>query len=175
LLDPSSRTLDPATIDPNGPPAAVGGPLYGQLVVTDPGSGRVVPRMAESLSTDDGLVWTLVLREGLRFTDGTPYDAAAVKFGWSRYSDPGVASEAGGAAAATIAEMTEVDARTLRIRLVEPNRQFDRLVVTTSLNHIGSPSALQRGPEAFAQALEVDADVSLALQRRSTTSVRGGR
>ena len=32
----------------------------------------------------DGLTWTWHLRKGLKFQDGTPFDAEAVKFNWER-------------------------------------------------------------------------------------------
>ena len=36
----------------------------------------------DALTSTDALVWTLKLRPNIKFSDGTPYDAAAVKFNW---------------------------------------------------------------------------------------------
>ncbi len=48
--------------------------------------GNPVPLLAESWETsDDGLTYTFHLRQGVRFHDGTPFDAKAAKFAieWS--------------------------------------------------------------------------------------------
>src|SRR4030088_2315248 len=46
------------------------------------------PGMAESWSiSDDKLTWTFKLRQGLKFHDGTPFNADAVKFAFDRILD----------------------------------------------------------------------------------------
>jgi peptide/nickel transport system substrate-binding protein len=58
------------------------------LVAYAPGSTVLIPRLATGWSTNpDATVWTLTLREGVRFHDGTPFDAAAVKFNFDRWND----------------------------------------------------------------------------------------
>nr|WP_262402038.1 ABC transporter substrate-binding protein [Actinomadura sp. CNU-125] len=60
--------------------------VYDVLMRWDPESGEVVPQLAESLeSADDGTTWTLKLRDGVKFSDGTELDAAAVKWSLDRY------------------------------------------------------------------------------------------
>ncbi len=46
--------------------------MYGALLYYDTETGEIQPGMAESFTTEDGKVWTLKLRPGLTFTDGTP-------------------------------------------------------------------------------------------------------
>lgn len=74
-----ARSLDPTKTIPNG---AVGGnalaAVYDTLMRYDTTSGAVVPWLATSLTSDDDKVWTLELREGVTFSDGTPLDAASV-------------------------------------------------------------------------------------------------
>ena len=60
-------------------------PSYDRLVkykvVNGEGSTEVEPMAAESWSiSPDGMVWTIKLRKGITFDDGTPLDARAVKF-----------------------------------------------------------------------------------------------
>ena len=63
--------------------------LFETLVTTPDDSTDVVPGLAESWQvSSDGLAWTFKLRRGIRFHDGTPLDAAAVKFTFDRVIDP---------------------------------------------------------------------------------------
>src|SRR5690348_4148178 len=63
--------------------------IFETLVATRQDSTEVIPGLAESWTTlPDGMVWTFKLRRGVRFHDGTPLDAAAVKFTFDRVIDP---------------------------------------------------------------------------------------
>jgi len=63
--------------------------IFETLVATRPDSTEVTPGLAESWTTSpDGMTWTFKLRRGVRFHDGTPLDAAAVKFTFDRIIDP---------------------------------------------------------------------------------------
>jgi peptide/nickel transport system substrate-binding protein len=56
--------------------------IYQGLMTYPPGSTELVPALAESYDIGaDGKEYTFKLREGLKFSDGTPFDADAVK--WS--------------------------------------------------------------------------------------------
>jgi peptide/nickel transport system substrate-binding protein len=58
--------------------------LYDTLLSTDDNE-TFIPLLAESWETaPDGLEWTLHLRQGVTFHDGTPFNAAAVKFNYDR-------------------------------------------------------------------------------------------
>lgn len=51
--------------------------------------GVIKPHLATGWSvTDDGLEWTLYLREDVKFQDGTPFNAAAVVYNFDRVTDP---------------------------------------------------------------------------------------
>lgn len=56
--------------------------IYPSLIGGDPFSGEIVPtELAESWSTsDDGLVWTFVLRQDMTWSDGEPVTAQDFKF-----------------------------------------------------------------------------------------------
>jgi peptide/nickel transport system substrate-binding protein len=121
--------------------------LYDVLVYLDGATGRVVPQTAESLTTaDGGKVWTLKLRPGITFTDGTAYDAEAVRFTWGRIADP--ASRSTSAAAARGLVMDVTDPLTLRITLPTPNANFDRMVAA-QIPFIASPTAYAKNPDQF--------------------------
>jgi peptide/nickel transport system substrate-binding protein len=58
------------------------------LIRLDP-SGKYIPMLASRWTVSpDGKVWTITLRNGLTFQDGTPVNAEAVKFNIDRIMDP---------------------------------------------------------------------------------------
>ncbi len=53
--------------------------------------GKLLPMLAKSWTiSSDGLTYTFKLQEGVKFHDGTPFDAAAVKVNLDRLLDPDV-------------------------------------------------------------------------------------
>ncbi len=63
--------------------------LYDGLVRYKSGTLEVEPDLATSWQiSDDGRVYTFHLRHGVKFQDGTPFDAQAVKFNFDRMLDP---------------------------------------------------------------------------------------
>lgn len=74
------RSLSPAVSYATG--ASGGGAMlavYDTLMTLDTETQQFEPKLAESLeSSDDLKTWTLTLREGVSFSDGTPLDAEAV-------------------------------------------------------------------------------------------------
>jgi ABC-type transport system substrate-binding protein/serine/threonine protein kinase len=121
--------------------------LYDPLVVFDPDTGKVTPHLAKSLtSTPDGFTWSLELRPGVRFTDGTPLDADAVQFNWERHADPAVRSAHSNAVRG--ATMRVVTPTRLDITLPVPDLTFDHLVAD-ELAYIASPTAVRADPAGF--------------------------
>ncbi|WP_280487323.1 ABC transporter substrate-binding protein [Nocardia farcinica] len=123
--------------------------IFGALLYYDPETRTFVPGMAESFTSQDGRHWTLKLRPGVTFTDGTPFDAAAVAFNWQRALDPSQLSPS--LAAAKSISWSVVDSTTLAVTSAEVNHQLP-FQLTEPLAFIGSPSAImQKGPD-FATA-----------------------
>ncbi|NUU23129.1 MAG: ABC transporter substrate-binding protein [Streptomycetaceae bacterium] len=118
--------------------------LYDMLVWTNPATGAVQGQIAESLSPVDAesRKWVLTLRSDVRFTDGTPYDAAAVKTNWDRHADPATQSVQRAAAAGLMTRVA--DPLHLEITLPQPNANFDRMVAR-HLSFIASPKAIAGG------------------------------
>jgi peptide/nickel transport system substrate-binding protein len=66
--------------------------VFETLVDLHPTKGTIVPRLATRWQVSrDGLTYTFTLRRGVRFHDGTPLNAEAVKFSLERLKDPKVA------------------------------------------------------------------------------------
>ena len=79
-------SLDPtATTTASGAGALPYYAIYDALFTLGAGTGTVTPKIGLSLTPNAAqTVWTLTLRPGVKFSDGTPYDAAAVEFNWAR-------------------------------------------------------------------------------------------
>jgi peptide/nickel transport system substrate-binding protein len=85
-------TLDPAFAT-DRPTQTVLRHLFENLVDTDPATGGVRPWLAtEWKVSDDKLQWTFQLKPGVKFADGTPLNAAAVKSSLERLLDQKLAA-----------------------------------------------------------------------------------
>ncbi|MBZ4659708.1 MAG: extracellular solute-binding protein family 5 [Desulfacinum sp.] len=107
-------------------------PCYDRLVkykvVNGEGSTEVEPSAAESWQvSDDGMVWTFKIRKGIRFDDGTPLDAKAVKFSFERVLKigKGPADNLG-----AIQTVDVVDDYTVKITLKNPFGPFLQTLAT---------------------------------------------
>jgi peptide/nickel transport system substrate-binding protein len=81
--------LEPTSLDPTTAPAAAIGEIVHYNVLEGltkvSASGAVLPLLAEDWRSDpQGKVYTFKLRRGVKFQDGTSFDAAAVKFSFDR-------------------------------------------------------------------------------------------
>ena len=71
------------------------------LAIFDPLVGmdrtlKLVPALAESWDSPDLINWTFKLRKGVKFHDGTDFNAAAIKFHIERMKDPATKSPLAG-------------------------------------------------------------------------------
>jgi peptide/nickel transport system substrate-binding protein len=86
------QVAEPKSLDPHAVTAAndfrIVMNIYDGLVRYKDGTLEVEPALAESWQvSEDGLAYTFQLREGVRFHDGTPFDAEAVVFNFDRMLD----------------------------------------------------------------------------------------
>jgi peptide/nickel transport system substrate-binding protein len=144
--------IDPPTLDPLQVSSYVGTQyataVFDTLLEID-AAGRIVPNLASYAVTTDGLLYTLKLREGVRFHDGTEFDAAAVVFNLDRARDPKNACRCL-ANVSLIKEVKAVDPRTVEIRLSSPMASFPA-VLTDSPGMMASPKAVRAAGEVFGQ------------------------
>jgi peptide/nickel transport system substrate-binding protein len=79
--------LEPGNIK-DGNSVIVQEQIYNRLIETKPGTTELQPGLAtEWKASQDGKTWTLKLRSGVKFHDGTDFDAEAVKFNVERWWD----------------------------------------------------------------------------------------
>ena len=77
--------LDPALVS-DGESFRVTEQMFEGLVKLKPGTVKVIADLATSWSTSkDGKTWTFQLRKGVKFHDGTAFDAKAVCFNFNRW------------------------------------------------------------------------------------------
>ncbi|MGQ0843531.1 MAG: ABC transporter substrate-binding protein [Sporichthyaceae bacterium] len=92
--------------------------VYDTLVVPDATGGAFSPQLAESWTmAEDGRSWTFTLRQGVKFADGSEFDAADVVYSIERIVD-GKLSNA--YRLEPIAEVVAVDPHTVRFELKRP-------------------------------------------------------
>jgi peptide/nickel transport system substrate-binding protein len=120
--------------------------IYDVLFYQDPQTQKLQPRIGQSLTTSDGgTTWTLKLRPNVKFSDGTPFDAEAVRFNWARLADPTTTPKPlknPSVPALEIQSMQVVDATTLKIALKSVDPIFN-LRATYNLSSVASPTALK--------------------------------
>ena len=116
--------------------------LYDSLIRVDT-EGNITPRLATSVTSDPTFkTWTIELRPDVTFTDGTPFDAEAVKVNMERHKDPAVASRCI-LQAMEIATVTVDSPTELTVDLTESNSQFP-IRLQGCLGLIASPTALEQ-------------------------------
>ena len=107
--------------------------------------GNQVPELALSAKqSKDGKSWTIVLRKGVNFHDGTPFNADAVVGHWQRLLDP-KNKFFGASAFEPIESVKKVDDFTVRFDLKYPWAPFKGVLTSPQsfAAYIASPKALQ--------------------------------
>jgi peptide/nickel transport system substrate-binding protein len=146
----ASGDAEPSCLDPHvggNYPQALVSSQYLETLYTKDAKGNLVPWLAEdSTVSQDGLTRTLKIREGIKFTDGTALDAAAVKANFEHLLDPKTASSTGYLALGKIDSMKALDAATLELKLKSPDNS---LLESFSMPWVAieSPTALKRSQE----------------------------
>ena len=82
----TSNRTDPALVD-DANSSYVLQQIFEGLVTLKPGTGsEIVGQLADSWTiSDDGLTYTFKLRSGIKFQDGTDFNAAAAKVNFDRW------------------------------------------------------------------------------------------
>ncbi|MEH0927408.1 ABC transporter substrate-binding protein [Micromonospora sp. CPCC 205558] len=112
--------------------------------------GKLVPWLATGWTvTPDGLSYTLTLRDRVTFSDGTPFDSAAVKANIDKLREPGYAPAVAAVQLRNLKAVEAADPRTVRLLLSAP----DVLI----LDFLASPQGAQIAPTSLKQAKNLKA------------------
>lgn len=124
--------------------------VYDKLVerTTD---GKLYPGLATEWTTSpDGLTWTFKLRQGVKFHDGTPFDAEAVKFNFDRIVNPATKSQYAVFILGPYESSRVIDASTVELKL---KSKYGRLLSALASGGLAmvSPAAAKQYGEDYAQ------------------------
>lgn len=153
-----SVSLDPIQVT-DGESLKVTHQIYEGLLDYAPGSTEVVPVLAtEWEASPDGLEWTFQLRQGVKFHDGTDFNAEAVKINFDRWRNTSDPLHVGGEfpyysymfggfdEASNIQDVIVVDDYTVKFVLKNIQASFLQDIAMVPFA-IASPKALQENPE----------------------------
>ncbi|PHS05518.1 MAG: ABC transporter substrate-binding protein [Blastopirellula sp.] len=130
--------------------------IFDKLVDYDEETLDLVPSLALSWETsDDGLVWTFDLREGVKFHDGTPFNAEAVAFTINRIIQPDHPHAYDNVIPfypnyEGIESVTPIDEHTVQFKLKHPSATFISNMAMFPAS-IVSPTAVKIHKEHFAR------------------------
>ncbi|WP_425307523.1 ABC transporter substrate-binding protein [Ammonicoccus fulvus] len=145
----AAESLDPAGVVSSQ--ASVMRAIYDSLFVYDE-KGNVTPELAKSIeTTDDGKTWVMKLPTGVKFSDGTDFNAEAVVHSLERVAGERSLTRSAGDIRA-IESMTAEDPETVRFVLKEANANFPKVLVPSgvlSAGMISSPAAVDKEGAQF--------------------------
>ncbi|TXK79829.1 ABC transporter substrate-binding protein [Paenibacillus sp. N3.4] len=142
----------PDTLDPHRSGLAVAvrviRTIYDSLVVQLP-DGSIKPWLAtEWTVSPDGLSYTFKLRKDVKFHDGTPFNAEAVKYSYDRILDPATKAANSVALIKPYKSSEVIDDSTIKINLETPSRAFLGNL-SQALLGIVSPTAAKKYGDQF--------------------------
>jgi peptide/nickel transport system substrate-binding protein len=147
--------LDPATNSTGGANLPQMQGIYGGLFLLkaddDGSNAKVTPNQAESIDLSaDGLTMTVKLRDGIKFSDGTPLDSAAVVFNWQRDLKSSCTCKPTWPLAGNADDITAPDPLTVVTKFTRPYAAVTASFPASNVNWIASPTAVQKlGEDAF--------------------------
>ena len=123
--------------------------LYDTPLYQDP-DAKLHPRLAEKVDVSkDGLSYTIHLRKGVKFSDGTAFNADAYKLTWDRILDPKMRVPLR-FMVSMVTECVKVDDHTVTLKLKYPFSPFEPSLSATLTSPI-SPAAIAKYGEDVRQ------------------------
>lgn len=146
----ASGDAEPDCLDPhvggNYPQALTGTQFLESLVSRDE-NGAIIPWLASEWSeSDDGLAWDFTLKKNTFFSDGSPFDAAAVQANIAHVQDPDTGSSTGYLALQKVTGTEAVSADVVRLTLSEPDSAL--------LESLSQPWLAMQSPDGLARGQE---------------------
>ncbi len=159
--------LEPPNLDPTGGAAeAIDSVVYANIfqgLTRFTADGSVIPDLATSWTiSDDGLVYTFSLQDGVTFHDGSAFDAEDVKFSLDRARAED-STNAQKALYTGIADVTVVDPTTVQVTLTQPDGSLlfnlalgDAVIVAPETAATNANNPVGTGPFTFVDWVQGD-------------------
>lgn len=142
---------EPTCLDPHvggNYPQALLSTQYLEPLVGRDADGTILPWLATAWTvSDDGLTWDFTLADDVTFTDGTPFDAEAVRANIEHLQDPDTGSSTGYLAVQKVAQVEVVDATHARFHLTAPDSALLESL-SQQWTAMQSPAGIARGTDA---------------------------
>ncbi|WP_241152941.1 ABC transporter substrate-binding protein [Neoactinobaculum massilliense] len=142
---------EPTCLDPHvggNFPQALAGNQFLESLFSKNSDGEIIPWLATSAKVaSDKLSWTVSLREGVKFQDGTDFNADAVVANVNHMKDPNTKSSTAILAMSKVKQVVPLDAHTVRFDLSEPDGALIESLAQT-WTAMESPAGIKRGEEA---------------------------
>jgi len=147
----ASGDAEPTCLDPaqsGNVPQALVSTQYIESLFYQSEDGEIEPWLASGWElSEDGLDYTITAQSGISFSDGTAFDAEAIKANIDYIRDPATKSSTGAYALAKVDSVEVTDNTTAVIHLTSPDSALLESLSQVWLP-IQSPTALERGLEA---------------------------
>jgi peptide/nickel transport system substrate-binding protein len=159
-------TLDPA-LETSANSLAPASHIYEGLTTFEPGTTTPIPSLAVSWeASDDSLEWTFELRKGVKFHDGTDFNADAVVFNFERWWDTDNPYNLGadqfiywdymfqgfkGDENSVVANIEKVDDYTVKLTLNKPNASLLNTLTMENFR-FASPAAVKEQGDIYGTA-----------------------
>ena len=166
-----AQSADAGTLDPANQTSAnslePAFHIYEGLTQNEPGTTNPVPALATSWETsDDKLEWTFNLREGVKFHDGTDFNADAVVFNFERWWDTANQYNQGpdqfiywgymwqgfkGEDTSVLQSIEKIDDFTVKLTLAQPNASLLNTLTMENFR-FASPTAIEEQGDNYGTA-----------------------
>jgi peptide/nickel transport system substrate-binding protein len=141
-------TLDPATTGLAATSRIIA-QVFDTLLYQLAGETKLLPGLATSWEVSpDAKLYTLKLRTGVKFHDGTPFDAKAVQFTFDRIANPQTKALSALGALGPYSHSTVVDDHTIQVAFDSPYAPFLNVLSQVILAPV-SPTAVQKYGQDF--------------------------
>src|SRR5436309_7190551 len=148
---------EPPTLDPHASPSAVTFQIIASVtenLVYRGLDGKLVPWLAESwTSARDGRSVTFKLRRDVKFHDGTPFNADAVKFNFDRIVDPKFKPGSSRAQIAGYAGSKALDEFTVQVSFETPYAPFLTYAAAGTLSLVSPKAVRESGDQVHTRPI----------------------
>jgi peptide/nickel transport system substrate-binding protein len=148
---------EPPTLDPHASPSAVTYQIIASVTESlahKAADGKLVPWLAESWTTaKDGRSVTFKLRRDVKFHDGTPFNADAVKFNFDRIVDPKFKAGGSRAQLSGYAASKVLDEFTVQVSFETPYAPFLTYAAAGTLSMVSPKAVKETGDQVHTRPI----------------------